>query len=129
MGRGVRPASLNHCPSLVQNIICRHGVPEELLSYRGSNFLSELMVELCSLTGMEKINKDRKLARPYHGPFRIVHLTPTNAEVQLINSFSLTVQQIQIGHQEIAHTSLPCPHHMTHSLNDAESASNLALPS
>ena len=28
--------------------------------------------------------KDRKLARPYHGPFRIVNLTRTNAEVQLI---------------------------------------------
>ena len=28
--------------------------------------------------------KDRKLARPYHGPFRIIDLTRTNAEVQLI---------------------------------------------
>ena len=25
-----------------------------------------------------------KFARPYHGPFRIISLTPTNAEVQLI---------------------------------------------
>lgn len=30
--------------------------------------------------------KDWKLARPYHGPYRIVSLTPTNAEVQLIES-------------------------------------------
>ena len=28
--------------------------------------------------------KDRKLAHPYHGPFRIICVTPTNAEVQLI---------------------------------------------
>ena len=41
---------------LVEHIICRHGVPEELLSDRGSNFLSELILELCSLTGMKKIN-------------------------------------------------------------------------
>ena len=41
---------------LVEHIICRHGVPEELLSDRGSNFLSDLMLELCSLTGMMKIN-------------------------------------------------------------------------
>ena len=38
-------------------------------------------------------------------------------------------EQIPIGRQEITHTSLPRPHHMTHSLNDAESTSNLALPS
>ena len=28
--------------------------------------------------------KDWKLARPFHGPYRIVSTTPTNAEVQLI---------------------------------------------
>ena len=40
-------------------IICRHGVPEEWLLDRGSNFLSELMLELCSLTGVKKINTSR----------------------------------------------------------------------
>ena len=30
--------------------------------------------------------KDRKLARPYHGPYRVVALTPTNAEVKLVDS-------------------------------------------
>ena len=29
--------------------------------------------------------KERKLARPYHGPYRIVALTPTNAEVKLVD--------------------------------------------
>ena len=28
--------------------------------------------------------KDWKLARPYHGPYCIISLTPTNAEVQLV---------------------------------------------
>ena len=28
--------------------------------------------------------KDKKLARPYHGPFRIINLTQMNAEVQLV---------------------------------------------
>ena len=32
----------------------------------------------------EVSGKDRKLARPFHGPFRIINLTPTNAEVQLV---------------------------------------------
>ena len=41
---------------LVENIVCRHGVPQELLSDRGSNFLSELMLELCSLLGIKKLN-------------------------------------------------------------------------
>ena len=39
---------------LVENIVCHHGVPQELLSDRGSNFLSELMLELCSLLGIKK---------------------------------------------------------------------------
>lgn len=33
---------------LVENIVCRHRVPQELLSDRGSNFLSDLMLEVCS---------------------------------------------------------------------------------
>ena len=32
----------------------------------------------------ETTGKDRKLARPYHGPYRVVSLTQTNAEVRLI---------------------------------------------
>ena len=41
---------------LVDNIICRHGVPEELLSDRGSNFLSDLMMEICRILGIKKLN-------------------------------------------------------------------------
>lgn len=32
----------------------------------------------------ETTGKDRKLARPYHGPYRVISLTATNAEVKLI---------------------------------------------
>ena len=41
---------------LVENIVCRHGVPEELLSDRGSNFLSSLIMEMCTILGIKKIN-------------------------------------------------------------------------
>ena len=42
---------------LVENIVCRHGVPEELLSDRGANFLSDLILQMCSLLGMKKVNR------------------------------------------------------------------------
>ena len=32
------------------------------------------------------LGKNWKLARPYHGPYRILSITPTNAEVQLIKN-------------------------------------------
>ena len=41
---------------LVKKIICVHGVPEHLLLDRGSNFLSDLVLEVCSLLGIEKLN-------------------------------------------------------------------------
>ena len=41
---------------LIDHVICRHGVPEALVSDRGPNLLSTLMQEVCSLTGMRKLN-------------------------------------------------------------------------
>ncbi len=41
---------------LVEHIICRHGVPQKLLSDRGANFLSSLVLEICQKTGIQKIN-------------------------------------------------------------------------
>lgn len=41
---------------LVDEIICRHGVPAQLLSDRGPNLLSKLMEEVCELMGMKKVN-------------------------------------------------------------------------
>ena len=33
----------------------------------------------------ETQGRDRKLARPYHGPYRVLNVTPTNVEVRLID--------------------------------------------
>ena len=41
---------------LVEQVICRHGVPEQLLSDRGTNFLSELNKGVCDILGIKKIN-------------------------------------------------------------------------
>ncbi len=41
---------------LVEQVIPRHGVPADLLSDRGPNFLSQLMQEVCRLMGIHKVN-------------------------------------------------------------------------
>ena len=42
--------------ALIEHVIATHGVPEALLSDRGTNLLSNLMTELCQLMGMKKLN-------------------------------------------------------------------------
>jgi len=41
---------------LVDYVICHHMVPKKLLSERGANLLFNLMIDICKLTGMKKIN-------------------------------------------------------------------------
>ena len=41
---------------LVEEIFCRHGTPRQLLSDRGANFLSELVLEICKFLQIKKIN-------------------------------------------------------------------------
>ena len=41
---------------LVKEIVCWHGIPEELLSDKGTNFLSSLLQEVCKLLEVKKIN-------------------------------------------------------------------------
>ena len=41
---------------LVDNIICRHSVPEELISNRGANLLSNLVKDICAACDMTKLN-------------------------------------------------------------------------
>ena len=41
---------------LVKEVICRHGIPEELLSNGGAIFLSSLIQEIFELLGLRKIN-------------------------------------------------------------------------
>ena len=40
----------------IKHIVCRHGIPEELLTDRGANFLSSLIQEICRILGVQKIN-------------------------------------------------------------------------
>ena len=40
----------------VEEVVCRHGVPGQLLSDRGKAFLSQLMKEVCGVLGVKKIN-------------------------------------------------------------------------
>ena len=39
---------------LVEEVICRHGAPECLLSDRGANFLSDLIAEVCRLMKVKR---------------------------------------------------------------------------
>ena len=41
---------------LVEHVITQHGVREQLLSDQGSNFLSELVLNICKLLDIKKIN-------------------------------------------------------------------------
>ena len=41
---------------LVEEVVCRYGAPERLLSDRGSNFMSELIANVCRLLNIEKVN-------------------------------------------------------------------------
>ena len=38
------------------DVVCRHGVPRELVSDRGANLLSHLMQEICEEFGIKKVN-------------------------------------------------------------------------
>ena len=40
----------------MKQIVCRHGVPAQLLSDRGAAFLSHLLMQICELLGVEKLN-------------------------------------------------------------------------
>ena len=41
---------------VVEEVICRHGAPERLLSDRGANFFSDLIAEVCRLMKVKKVN-------------------------------------------------------------------------
>ena len=41
---------------LINHIVCRHGVPAELLSDCGANLLLSLVMDLCELLGIKKVN-------------------------------------------------------------------------
>lgn len=41
---------------LVNHVVTRHRVPKQLLSDRGTDFLSEVVQEVCTLLGVEKVS-------------------------------------------------------------------------
>jgi len=41
---------------LVDCVVCRHGVPGQLLSDRGPNLLSNVLLDVCRLLGVKKVN-------------------------------------------------------------------------
>lgn len=43
---------------LVEQVFTRHGLPEQLLSDKGANFLSDVL-QVCKLLGIEKVNNYR----------------------------------------------------------------------
>ena len=45
----------------------------------------------------ETVGKNRRLTRPYHGPYRVISVTQTNAEVQLIEHPSAPSIFVAIG--------------------------------
>jgi transposase InsO family protein len=49
--RSIRIAKL-----LIEELILVYGVPEALLSDRGTNLLSHLMMDICGLMGIQKLN-------------------------------------------------------------------------
>ena len=40
----------------IENVVCRRCIPVELLSDRRTNFLSDLVCDICKLLGIKKIN-------------------------------------------------------------------------
>jgi len=40
----------------IEHIVCRHSTPEQLLSGCGTNFLSDLILGICKILGVKKLN-------------------------------------------------------------------------
>ena len=59
------------------NIICRHGCFDQLLTDRGTNFKSKLVQRLCDRLGVEKL-----FSTPYH--------SATNGSVEVLNRYVLS---------------------------------------
>ena len=76
---------------LVEQVICRHELPNELLSYHGADFLAEWVSEICQLTGMKKYTSafhpqsDRVVKRIHRMPTDMIlstyRFTDTNGTV------------------------------------------------
>ena len=50
----------------VDQIVCRHGVPAQLLSDRGATFLSHLLMEICELLGVKSWMQQLTIPKQMH---------------------------------------------------------------
>lgn len=79
----------------VEEIVCRHGAPRELLSDNGKNFRSNLMKEICKLT-----NTKKTFTTAYH--------PETNGLVERFNGTLTTMLSMYVsGHQRDWDTFIP----------------------
>jgi len=69
--------------TLVDNVICRYGVPENLHSDQGPNFCSEVITKMCSLLGIEQI---RTVAYHPQGNSQVEHFNRTVEAILAKNS-------------------------------------------
>ena len=84
---------------LVQEVVAFFGVPENLLCNRGANLLSNLMMDICKLLGIQKFNTNA-----YH--------TQCNWMVERMNRMlktALRKHTTQFGVQWIQHQRLSHP--------------------
>lgn len=79
----------------VEEKVCRHGSPRELLSNNGKNFRSNLMTEICKLT-----NTKKKITTSYH--------QETNGLVERFNgTLTMMLSMYVSGHQRDWDTFIP----------------------
>ena len=51
--------------------------------------------------------KSWKFARPYHGSFRVVSVTPTNAEIKLVDQLHVEPILVSLKWVRLCHEELP----------------------
>ncbi|XP_062502507.1 uncharacterized protein K02A2.6-like [Corticium candelabrum] len=80
---------------LLGHIICGRGVPVELLSDRGPDFLSQLIREVCQLAGIKKINTASYHPQP-DGVVERFNRTLTNMVAKYPNSWPSVGQVLEL---------------------------------
>jgi hypothetical protein len=72
------------CQAIFDEIICRHGCPEKILSDQGQQFVGDVMKALCAKLGVKKIQTS-----PYH--------PQTNAHVERFNRYLVTAMRMYVN--------------------------------
>ena len=95
------------------NIICRYGMVEQILSDQGVNFESHLFKHLCSLLGTEKLHSSTYHAAGNGMAERVIKTIKPNI-AKLVNSnhddWDLFVQMAASAYNNTYHASIKCLH-------------------